>query len=319
MEAVLHQVLDRFPRLGEKIFNQLDNQNLTKCKEIDNSLNEFLKENKVLWMRMIKKYNVNHMEFKDDWKSVMEKVPVENVEELALAVEQFYTQRPYETRLSYQNSPHHFAAVCGSLSLCKLIAQKTLVLNPPRRDGLTPLHFAAQEGHFDVCKYIIDHLDGDKNPPSVLPPNAPLPPCKVWDRRTPLHEAASQGNLAVFKYIADRTSNKNPGSDNGRTPLHNAAANGHIQIVKSMMNLIEEQNKLDPRMFLLSMNKNVKDNLDLTPMHLAVQNGHYEICKVLIDYGADPNPTTGRGTSALDMAGSNKEIQDLILKKPEKI
>ena len=54
MEAVLHQVLDRFPRLGEKIFNQLDNQNLTKCEESDNSLNEFLKENKVLWMRMIK-------------------------------------------------------------------------------------------------------------------------------------------------------------------------------------------------------------------------------------------------------------------------
>ena len=319
MEKVLNRVLERFPNLGLEIFNNLDNQNLNKCREVSRSHRKFLEDEKLLWIRRLTKYYVDHPEFKKEWKLVMEKVPVEIVKKLALAVEQFYTQRPYETRLSYQHSPHHFAAVCGSLSLCKLIAQKTLVLNPPRRDGLTPLHFAAQEGHFDVCKYIIDHLDGDKNPPSVLPPNAPLPPCKVWDRRTPLHEAASQGNLAVFKYIADRTSNKNPGSDNGRTPLHNAAANGHIQIVKSMMNLIEEQNKLDPRMFLVSMNKNVKDNLDLTPMHLAVQNGHYEICKVLIDYGADPNPTTGRGTSALDMAGSNKEIQDLILKKPEKI
>ena len=145
---------------------------------------------------------------------------------------------------------------------------------------------------------------------------APLPPCKVWDRWTPLHEAASQGNLAVFKYIADQTSNKNPAADNGRTPLHNAAANGHIQIVKFMMNLIDEQNKSDPRTYMLSMNKNVKDDLDLTPVHLAVQQGHFEICKVLIDYGPDPNPKTGRGASALDMAGKNKEIQNLILKKP---
>ena len=37
MEEVLNQVLDRFPSLGEDIFNQLDNQDLTKCKEIAKS------------------------------------------------------------------------------------------------------------------------------------------------------------------------------------------------------------------------------------------------------------------------------------------
>ena len=38
----------------------------------------------------------------------------------------------------------------------------------------TTLHFAAQEGHFDVCKYFIDDLEGDKNPTN-------------HDERTPLH------------------------------------------------------------------------------------------------------------------------------------
>ena len=89
-----------------------------------------------------------------------------------------------------------------------------------------------------------------------------------------------------------------------------------LQQTPALMNLIDEQNKSDPRTYMLSMNKNVKDDLDLTPMHLAVQQGHFEICKVLIEHGADPNPKTGRGASALDMAGTNKEIQDLILKKP---
>jgi hypothetical protein len=36
-------------------------------------------------------------------------------------------------------------------------------------------------------------------------------------------------------------------------------------------------------------------------------------------HGANPNPRTNRGTSALDMAGANQEIQDLILKNPKKI
>ena len=304
MEAVLHQVLDRFPRLGEKIFNQLDNQNLTKCKEIDNSLNEFLKENKVLWMRMIKKYNVNHMEFKDDWKSVMEKVPAEIVKELALAVEQFYTLRPHQNRLDHQHSPHHIAAKRGSLSLCKFIARKTKSLNPARADGMTALHFAVQEGHVDVCKYYIDNLDGDKNPPN-------------HKGKTPLHDAAFQGNLEVFKYIADQVDNKNPAMAGGTTPLHNAVGHGRIQIVKCILDFIDEKNVRNP--LLSSMDKNVKDDTGFTPMHMAVRQDHYEICKLFIDYGADPNPSTNEGRSALDMAGANREIQDLILKNPKKI
>ena len=38
-----------------------------------------------------------------------------------------------------------------------------------------------------------------------------------------------------------------------------------------------------------------------------------------VKYGADRNPRSNRGTSALDMAGENQEIQDLILKNPKKI
>ena len=304
MEGVLNQVLYRFPSLGKKIFNQLDNQNLTKCKITAKSFNDFLKNDKVLWTRMIKKYNVNHLEFKDDWKKVMEKVPVEIVEELALAVEQFYTLRPHQTRLDHQHSPHHIAAERGSLSLCKFITQKTKSLNPARADGMTALHFAVQEGHFDVCKYYIDTLDEDKNPTN-------------HNGRTPLHDAAFQGNLEVFKYIADQVDNKNPAMDGGRTPLHNAVAHGRIQIVKCILDFIDEKNMKNP--LLSSMDKNVKDDAGLTPMHMAVRQEHYEICKVFIDYGADPNPTTNRGTSALEMAGANREIQDLILKNPKKL
>ena len=300
----MEEFLLRFPGIGREIFNQLDNKNLTKCKEVSRSNCKFLEENKLLWKRMIKKYDANNVEFKDSWKLVTEKVPTQIVKELALAVEQFYTLRPHQTRLDHQHSPHHIAAERGSLSLCKFITQQTKSLNQARADGMTALHFAVQEGHFDVCKYYIDTLDEDKNPTN-------------HNGRTPLHDAVFQGNLEVFKYIADQVDNKNPASGDGRTPLHDAVTHGHIQIVKCIMDFIDEKNVRNP--LLSSMDKNVKDDAGLTPMHMAVRQENYEICKLFVDHGADPNPTTHGGTSALDMAGANREIQDLILKNPKKI
>ena len=221
---------------------------------------------------MIEKYSANNVEFKDAWKLVTEKVPTQIVKELALAIEKFYTFRPH--RLESQHSPHHIAAERGSLSLCKFIARKTKSLNPARADGMTALHFAVQEGHFDVCKYFVDNLDGDKNPAN-------------HDGRTPLHEAAFQGNLAVLKHIADQV------------------AHWHIQIVKYIMDVIDDKNQNDLK--------------GQTPMHLAVQKGDYEMCKVIINCGADPNPTDNEGISALDLADSKQEIRDLILKTLVKI
>ena len=120
------------PHLGENIFNQLDNQNLTKCKKVSRSFYAFLENNKLLWTRIMKKYTVNHTEFEKDWKSVLEKTPVENIKQLAIAVEQFYMFRPHrhfndkekKPELKYpQHSPLHIAAERGNLSLCIYIGK----------------------------------------------------------------------------------------------------------------------------------------------------------------------------------------------------
>ena len=49
----MEEVLARFPTLGEEIFNNLDNPNLTMCKEVGKSFDEFLQKSKVFWTRMI--------------------------------------------------------------------------------------------------------------------------------------------------------------------------------------------------------------------------------------------------------------------------
>ena len=91
----MDDLISRCPHLGETIFNKLDNQTLTKCRKGSQTLYNFLENNKLIWNRIMKKYTVNHIEFKKDWKSVVEKTPLETVKLLATAVEQFYTFRPH--------------------------------------------------------------------------------------------------------------------------------------------------------------------------------------------------------------------------------
>ena len=81
MEKKLNSVLKRFPHLGVEIFNNLDNKNLTKCKEVSRYQRKFLEKEKLLWTRMIEKYYVNHLEFKEDWSLIMKKVPAKIVKE----------------------------------------------------------------------------------------------------------------------------------------------------------------------------------------------------------------------------------------------
>ena len=240
------------------------------------------------------------------------------------------------------------------------------MLNPAREDGFTALHFAAEQGHFDVCEYLINNLDGeDKNPKDkyaqtpmhlvaraghneickvfidhganpnpttnrgtsaleyatifgqfetfkliMETQNEKNPLLKDWDGRTLLHLAASHGHLDIFRYIiAQGLETVSPRDDRGCTPLHDAAYFGELEMVKCIMDKLED--------------KNPKNFDGETPMHLAVQEGDkqegdYEMCKVLINHGADPNPTDNEGISALDLADSNhrwnQEIRDLILK-----
>ena len=53
--------------------------------------------------------------------------------------------------------------------------------NSANNSGLTPFHTAANNGHFDICKFIIDIVD-DKNP-------------AINSDFTPLHIAAQNGHL----------------------------------------------------------------------------------------------------------------------------
>ena len=88
----MERIFLKIPDLAEKIFKELDNQSLVKCKEVQRSWYNFINEEKVLWFRIIQNYIRKDNEFLQAWRKVLTKTPVDFVKQVALATEQFYAE-----------------------------------------------------------------------------------------------------------------------------------------------------------------------------------------------------------------------------------
>ena len=49
----MEDLLTRFPHLGEKVFECLDNEAVAMCKSVGRTLNVFLDNEKILWVRFL--------------------------------------------------------------------------------------------------------------------------------------------------------------------------------------------------------------------------------------------------------------------------
>ena len=79
----------------------------------------------------------------------------------------------------------------GQIGIVRAILAQVSDKNPPNLSNVTPLHFAAQNGHFEVVKAIIDMIEIEKNPPEDF-------------GTTPLHLSAMYDHLDIVDYIINR-------------------------------------------------------------------------------------------------------------------
>jgi ankyrin repeat protein len=92
-------------------------------------------------------------------------------------------------------------------------------------DGLTCLMIAANSGHLDICRLLIDKGAQVKAKDS-----------NGW---TPLHCAARLGHVEIVRLLCDHGADVEAHDISGWRPLHVAAEYGHISVLKV---LIEERN-----------------------------------------------------------------------------
>jgi ankyrin repeat protein len=167
-------------------------------------------------------------------------------------------------KVQFCDKAFHFAAEFGHLDFCKLIIESIDDKNPKDNKGKTPLHRAARHGYLDICKLIIENVQ-EKNPGLE------------FSKYTPLHMAAEKGHVQVCKLIIENVHEKNPlantnygGYAKGWTPLDLAARNGHLQVCQLIVENVKE---------------NHKEILRHKPVQEALKNGHKSVAAFFFSQG----------------------------------
>ncbi|XP_072254425.1 receptor-interacting serine/threonine-protein kinase 4 [Pyxicephalus adspersus] len=116
----------------------------------------------------------------------------------------------------------HYASWQGHLNIVKLLAKQYKAnLNAQTTDGRTPLHLAAQRGHYRVARMLVE-----------LGCNVNLPNAQL---KTPLHIAAETGHTSTARLLIHHGANINAITIEGYTALDLASHHQHYSAVKLIM------------------------------------------------------------------------------------
>ena len=120
----MEQVILRFPHLAEKIFAQLDNLSLARCREVSKTWKSFLDQKKFLHIRCIQSYieNEKKHDIEDLWNKFFKISNTEMILLLKSAVKNVYSEKVWYTEGIL--NPHHVAAIYGQNYLYQYIEEK---------------------------------------------------------------------------------------------------------------------------------------------------------------------------------------------------
>ncbi|XP_053525037.1 ankyrin repeat and SAM domain-containing protein 1A isoform X1 [Artibeus jamaicensis] len=144
-------------------------------------------------------------------------------------------------------------------------------INAKNNDNETALHCAAQYGHTEVVKVLLEELTD--------------PTMRNNKFETPLDLAALYGRLEVVKMLLNAHPNLLSCNTKKHTPLHLAARNGHRAVVQVLLEA--------------GMDSNYQTEKG-SALHEAALFGKTDVVQILLAAGIDVNIKDNRGLTALD-------------------
>ncbi|XP_052670258.1 ankyrin repeat and SAM domain-containing protein 1A isoform X5 [Harpia harpyja] len=171
--------------------------------------------------------------------------------------------------------PLHLAAWKGDADIVKLLIHQGpshTKVNEQNNDNETALHCAAQYGHTEVVKVLLEELTD--------------PTMRNNKFETPLDLAALYGRLEVVKMLLNAHPNLLSCNTKKHTPLHLAARNGHKTVVRVLLDA--------------GMDSNYQTEKG-SALHEAALFGKTDVVQILLAAGIDVNIKDNRGLTALDI------------------
>nr|XP_053654674.1 serine/threonine-protein phosphatase 6 regulatory ankyrin repeat subunit B-like [Cherax quadricarinatus] len=158
--------------------------------------------------------------------------------------------------------------------------------------GWRPLHYAARLNHAGVLQVLLNDSRCDASAKENHKTSHSAPGV---EGRSALHIAADFGHIDCVKILLAAT-DPNCQDDDGWTPLHCAARRNHSGVLQVLLN----DSRCDP-----SLPSKVKG---VTVLHIAAEAGHDDCVKMLLDAGADVNCQDDDGQTPLYYAVKNNNV-----------
>ncbi|XP_018102016.1 ankyrin repeat and SAM domain-containing protein 1A isoform X4 [Xenopus laevis] len=187
-------------------------------------------------------------------------------------------------RLLIHHGPSHAKVNEQNVSEVKKYGPFHPYVNAKNNDNETALHCAAQYGHTDVVRVLLEELTD--------------PTMRNNKLETPLDLAALYGRLEVVKLLLNAHPNLLSCHTRKHTPLHLAARNGHKAVVRVLLDA------------LMDINYQTEKG---SALHEAALFGKTDVVLMLLNSGIDVNITDNKGMTALDI------VQELPSQKSKQI
>ena len=216
--------------------------------------------------------------------------------------------------ISYHITPLHKAAKNGSLKTFELLTEYLQDINPmcvndPDKNlteykfssaaqllWCTPLHFATENGHTDIVKFILNNFKTNSNFNEMDQSEREnwINPVLPMDMR-PIHIACKEGHVDIVKLYCNekidlnveyhRKSHFSLSFRETFNSLNCAVLYNQLDVVKILL----QHNNL-PNYKCMWLPNGHNDTIEATALHLAAYNGNLEIVTLLIEVFTDKSP-----------------------------
>nr|CAD7205019.1 unnamed protein product [Timema douglasi] len=205
----------------------------------------------------------------------------------------------------------HLAADYGHLNIVKCLVDKGADINQPNREGFDPLHVATRSGHLEVVQFLVGLKQNFKE--------------SLGEHKI-LLIASENGHTHIVNYLLDLI-DVNTVDSEGCTALHAAVRGGQLEVVQLLVKRNAHINckdvhgytalkycvrdgRLDVLEFLVK-NKgdiNQSDENQVNLLHHASRAGQLDSVKYLLSLGIDINSRDRLGFTALHHAIRNSNL-----------